>query len=92
MSRLDRLSFRDGTTGYAYSGESVTESMAGSWDMANADVASDIEWSCDDLDDDGLDYNSIMIDAVTLAELMRLAAIGARYAGCTGCERVTEAG
>jgi hypothetical protein len=40
----------------------------------------------DDFEGDG---ELITVDVLTLAELLRLARIGAQYAGCSVCRRVT---
>lgn len=91
MSELLRLAFEDGTTGYAYDAETVKDAAAGSWEMANSEPRADIEWIADDLDDDFDDpeHDVISVDVVTLVELLRLARIGAQYAGCSVCRRVT---
>lgn len=92
MSRaeLQGLEFRDGTKGARYGSDSVRDAMADSWEYANADVDPDIQWTVDDLDDvDDHEGDLITVDVRTLGELLRLARIGMRYAGCTTCERVT---
>ena len=42
----------DGTTAFRPTEEFSHSAMAGSWDMANADIDESIMWTCDDLDDD----------------------------------------
>lgn len=93
MSELLRLAFEDGTTGYAYGTDDIRDAMAGSYAEATSDLGRDIEWIVDDLDDDDLPEDPrdqlITVDLGTLSELMRLARIGAQYAGCSVCRRVT---
>ena len=90
MADLLRLAFEDGTSGYAYSDDDVRDAAAGSWEHANADVGTDIQWTVDDHEDlDDLEPEMISVDARTLAELLRLARVGAEYAGCSVCRRVT---
>jgi hypothetical protein len=91
MMSLDGLEFRDGTTGARYSGDSVREAMADSWEYANTPVDTGLEWTVDDLEVDDFegDGELITVDVLTLAELLRLARIGAQYAGCSVCRRVT---
>lgn len=85
---IERLEFNDGTSGYQYPAESRRDAAAGSWDMATHPVSGDIEWTCDDLDEPDSD-ELILVEAGTLAELYRLARVGAQYAGCSTCRRVT---
>lgn len=87
MSDLLRLAFEDGTTGGKYSDADMRNAMAESWEYANTDT-SKIEWTVDDLDEDD-DLAYVSVDARTLAELLRLARVGAQYAGCSTCRRVT---
>lgn len=89
MADLLRLAFDDGSTGAMNSDASVRDAMADSWEYANTPVTADIEWTADDIDDsDDLD-EMISISPVALAELIKLAKIGAQYAGCSTCRRVT---
>lgn len=89
---IERLEFNDGTSGYQYPSDARTDAMAGSWDMANRVPDPGITWQVDDLDDgDDLDPRDdvVSVDVGTLVELLRLARIGAQYAGCSTCRRVT---
>lgn len=91
LRMIERLEFDDGTSGYQYPEEARRNAAAGSWDMASRDVPDGIEWTCDDLDEPDSD-ELILVEAGTLAELYRLARVGAQYAGCSVCERVTRVG
>lgn len=88
---IERLEFNDGTSGYQYPAESRRDAAAGSWDMANREPDPGISWECDDLDVDDFegDGELITVDVATLVELLRLARVGAQYAGCSTCRRVT---
>jgi hypothetical protein len=85
---IERLEFNDGTSGYQYPENERRNAAAGSWDIATTPVADGIEWTCDDLDEPDSD-ELILVEAGTLAELYRLARVGAQYAGCSTCRRVT---
>lgn len=85
---IERLEFDDGTSGYQYPENERRNAAAGSWDMATRDVDPGISWECDDLDEPDSD-ELILVEAGTLAELYRLARVGAQYAGCSTCRRVT---
>lgn len=85
---IERLEFEDGTTGYQYSADSRSDALADSWEMANRPVSAEVEWSCDDLEEPESD-DLVLVEAGTLAELYRMARIGAQYAGCSTCRRVT---
>lgn len=88
FSGLERLEFRDGTTGYQYGERDRRDAAAGSWDIAAGEVSDDIEWTVDDHDEPDSD-DLVLIEAGTLAELYRMARLGAQYAGCSTCRRVT---
>jgi hypothetical protein len=85
---MERLEFEDGTTGYQYAAETRTDAMAASWEMANRPVNTGIDWTVDDFDEPDPD-EFVLIEAGNLAELYRMARIGAQYAGCSTCRRVT---
>ena len=95
MRDLEWLTFRDGTTGARYGVADVEEAAAGSWEMATADIDPGIAWVVDsekesDSDSDSEGEAMVSVDAGTLAELLRLARVGAQYAGCSTCRRVTQ--
>lgn len=87
---IERLEFNDGTSGYQYPSDARTDAMAGSWDMANRVPDPGITWDVDSVDDDDHEPGDLItVDVATLVELLRLARIGAQYAGCSTCRRVT---
>lgn len=88
---MEWLTFKDGTTGARFGLDDVRESMAESWEYATTPVDTSIAWQVDSgQDSDDLeDGESILVEVGTLAELVRLARIGAQYAGCSVCRRVT---
>jgi len=87
---MDNLEFRDGTTGARNSAAEVREAAAGSWDYAVRVPDAGISWQVDDLEDDDLEPGDLItVDVATLVELLRLARVGAQYAGCSTCRRVT---
>jgi hypothetical protein len=77
----------DGSLAYRLGADDVSDFAAESW-SANAEEPSRImEWSAEpDLEDDDLE----LVPRDMLAELVRLAAIGELYTGCSTCRRVTE--
>jgi hypothetical protein len=90
MSGVERLEFRDGTSGYQYGEADRRKAAAGSWEYANREPVAGISWDVDSVDDDDhAEGDLITVDVATLVELMRLARIGAQYAGCSTCRRVT---
>lgn len=87
---IERLEFNDGTNGYQYPADARTDAMAGSWEMANREPVAGISWEVDSVDEPDHDPREVSVDVGTLAELLRLARIGAQYAGCSTCRRVTQ--
>lgn len=87
---IERLEFRDGTSGYQYPEESRRDAAAGSWEYANREPVAGISWDVDSEDEPDHDHGDLItVDVATLVELLRLARIGAQYAGCSTCRRVT---
>jgi hypothetical protein len=86
---IDRLEFNDGTRGYQYPENERRKAAAGSWEMANREPDPGISWEVDSVDEPDSD-DLVSVDVGTLAELLRLARIGAQYAGCSTCRRVTQ--
>jgi hypothetical protein len=87
---IDRLEFNDGTRGYQYPENERRKAAAGSWEMANREPDPGISWEIDSVDEPDHDPREVSVDVGTLAELLRLARIGAQYAGCSTCRRVTR--
>lgn len=87
--RLEELvSDLDGTYAYQVPADDQAVAIGGSWDMATADVDHVVDWAVDDHEDgDDLEV-SMSVDLY--ARIMRLAAIGREYSGCSGCARVTR--
>lgn len=84
------ISDTDGSLAYQYQDHVVTSVMSGSWEAAQEEPDESIMWTVSDLDDS--DEPEVAMTAELFSQLMERARIGARYAGCTACERVTQVG
>lgn len=79
----------DGSQAFETTPEFRADAMAGSWDMATAEIDESIMWTCDDLDDDDLDI-SITPDLLALLWTKaraydRIMAVCGQCEGCTCC-------
>lgn len=84
---LDELiSDIDGSTAYRVRPDLANDAMADSWDAALIEPDPGIEWTVDDEPDD----LEISLTVEAYARLVRWAAVGRRYAGCSTCERVVQ--
>lgn len=76
--RLEELmSDTDGSLAYRYQDAAVSSAISGSWEAANVDLDPDIEWTCDDLEDDDLEVS------MTVEAYARLVSRARRH--CEGC-------